>query len=96
MASDSAIAAGVSVTVIIVVLAIVLLFIWFIRRRNNVHVSSKTNKPAFPTKRSTLLDPSHPACHVTPFGSSGETVRFGMFPLLPRPPCSHFLHLRSA
>ncbi|EPS94947.1 hypothetical protein FOMPIDRAFT_1025999 [Fomitopsis schrenkii] len=76
MASDSAIAAGVSVSVIIVVLAIALFFIWYIRRRNNVHVSSKTNQPAFAIKRSTLLDPSHPACHVTPFGSSGETVRF--------------------
>ena len=78
MASDSAVAAGVSVSVILVVLAIAVFFIWYLRRRNNVHVSTKAQQPAFPAKRSTLLDPSHPACYVTPFGTpGGETVRFG-------------------
>ncbi|KAH9915500.1 uncharacterized protein B0H18DRAFT_96108 [Fomitopsis serialis] len=73
MTSDSAIAAGVSVS-LVVILGIVGFLFWYLRRRH-VHVAA--SQPAKPTKRSTLLDPSHPACHVTPFGSpGGETVRF--------------------
>ena len=78
MASDSAVAAGVSVSVILVVLALAAFFVWYLRRRTNTLVSPAAHPPAFPAKRSTLLDPSHPACHVTPFGApGGETVRFG-------------------
>ncbi|KAH9833431.1 uncharacterized protein C8Q71DRAFT_813928 [Rhodofomes roseus] len=72
MVSDSAIAAGVSVS-LVAVLAIAVFLFWYLHRRH-VHVAQ--SQPAKPVKRSTLLDPSHPACHVTPFGSPGEAVRF--------------------
>jgi len=68
------IAIGVSLG-LLVLLAIAIFLFWFLRRRGRQHVTS--TQPRHPVRRSTLLDPSHPACRVTPFGTPGsDTPRF--------------------
>ncbi|KAI0915366.1 hypothetical protein AcV5_003857 [Taiwanofungus camphoratus] len=71
--NTTGIAVGVSLG-LVALLAIGALSFW-IRRRRRLRVI--VARPEYPFSRNTVVDPSHPACHVTPFGApGGDTPRF--------------------